>query len=288
MSIKILFVFIIIILILVIVHKTCIKSRMIGLMKIKINCVCVQNCPSLGIIVAHYNENLKWLNKVLHEYQQIHAPKQINIYIYSKTNYNKKLKFKNCNIYQEKLKNVGRESHTYLHHIIKNFDQLDHINVFLTGSFGLRQQKNDVHDMLKLKTELIKKQLGYINISGFYAPQPYLSGLLKKGMSVYTNSMNSYNSRSNNKTYSVKSKIETIDKFMKLFKLQEPLQYTMNGLFAAKKENIYMRKISFYKKLIKFVNYDVNPREGFFLEMLWGAIFDSDWNNSPKPIALEL
>jgi len=60
------------------------------------------------IVVARYNENLSWLKKL---------PKDIIITVYNKGN-------DDINIPSIKLPNIGRESHTYLYHIIKNYNNL--------------------------------------------------------------------------------------------------------------------------------------------------------------------
>jgi hypothetical protein len=75
------------------------------------------------IVIARYNEDLSWLKKI---------PKSIKITIYNKGVDNienlEKLKY---NII--KLPNVGRESHTYLYHIINNYDKLADKTIFCQG-----------------------------------------------------------------------------------------------------------------------------------------------------------
>ena len=68
------------------------------------------------LVIARYNEDISWLSKV----------KNIKITIYNKgeDNINKK---------SIKLPNIGRESHTYLTHIIDNYDNLADITIFSQG-----------------------------------------------------------------------------------------------------------------------------------------------------------
>ena len=61
------------------------------------------------IIIARYNENINWLNSLVN-----------NCIIYNK---GEKLDIDNQII----LKNVGRESHTYLNYIISNYENLPNI-----------------------------------------------------------------------------------------------------------------------------------------------------------------
>ena len=68
------------------------------------------------LVIARYNEDISWLSKV----------KNMKITIYNKgeDNINKK---------SIKLPNIGRESHTYLTHIIDNYDNLADITIFSQG-----------------------------------------------------------------------------------------------------------------------------------------------------------
>ena len=68
---------------------------------------------TLGLVVALYNEDCSWIHKL------IEIP-NIKIYIYLKNPARLpdiQKEFPNCII--EVLENQGRESHTYLYHIIK-------------------------------------------------------------------------------------------------------------------------------------------------------------------------
>ena len=73
------------------------------------------------IVVAHYNEKLDWLAPkadhahVYHKGTDLQSPSTMKLYGW------------------EKLPNVGREAHTYLHHIINNYETLPEYTVFLQG-----------------------------------------------------------------------------------------------------------------------------------------------------------
>lgn len=66
------------------------------------------------LVVARYNENIDWLNGIEFDYIV----------------YNKGSDLDMPNI---KLPNIGREAHTYLHHIIHNYAFLDEFTVFCQG-----------------------------------------------------------------------------------------------------------------------------------------------------------
>ena len=71
------------------------------------------------LIIARYNENLEWLEN----------HKDFKITVYNKgENLSDKNFFKVIN-----LENIGRESHTWLYHIVNNYNHLNEINIFLQG-----------------------------------------------------------------------------------------------------------------------------------------------------------
>ena len=72
---------------------------------------------SYEIVIARYNEDLSWLKKI---------PKSIKITIYNKGKDDIEYPF-------IKLPNIGRESHTYLYHIIQNYDILADNTIFCQG-----------------------------------------------------------------------------------------------------------------------------------------------------------
>ena len=77
------------------------------------------------IVVARYNENINWLKKF----------KSITL-IYNKGNYDKYLNEYNV----IHLPNYGRESHTYLYHIINNYDNLKEFTIFFQGSLDFSDE----------------------------------------------------------------------------------------------------------------------------------------------------
>lgn len=84
-----------------------------------------------ALIVARYREDVSWLDLIKNEK---------DVFIYNKNTqldhdeYNIKPSYvdvdgvKLCD-----LPNIGRESHTYLYHIVNNYDNLADVNIFLQG-----------------------------------------------------------------------------------------------------------------------------------------------------------
>lgn len=73
--------------------------------------------PTIELVVARYAEDLAWLRNI---------PRQICVTVYDK----------NSNQPHDdslKLPNIGREAHTYLHHIVSRYESLAPLTVFCQG-----------------------------------------------------------------------------------------------------------------------------------------------------------
>ena len=70
---------------------------------------------NLELVVARHRENLNWLRRV---------PKKFRVTIYDKGGHHDA---------KHPLPNVGREAHTYLHHIVTRYDDLAELTVFAQG-----------------------------------------------------------------------------------------------------------------------------------------------------------
>jgi hypothetical protein len=91
---------------------------------------------SVDVVLAHYNEDLSWLSKIgedshIHVYTK--GPQvELNFPSGSQTSL-------------QQLPNVGRESHTYLSHIVKNYERLADWTVFTQAgepSFGYKGHRS--------------------------------------------------------------------------------------------------------------------------------------------------
>ena len=79
---------------------------------------------NVEIVVSRYNEDLSWLN----EYP-------FNLFEYIVYNKGDNDHFEKSNVKKIiNVTNVGRCDHTYLYHIIENYNNLSNIIVFFTGS----------------------------------------------------------------------------------------------------------------------------------------------------------
>jgi hypothetical protein len=75
---------------------------------------------NVEVVIAAFNEDLSWIKEIKHP-----------IYLYYKSNNYKKII---SNEIIQYLPNIGRESHTYIHHIVANYNRLADVTVFCQGN----------------------------------------------------------------------------------------------------------------------------------------------------------
>tara|TARA_B100000886_G_scaffold134243_1_gene90605 strand:- start:7488 stop:8195 length:708 start_codon:yes stop_codon:yes gene_type:complete len=209
-----------------------------------------------SIIVARFNEDISWLKPY----------NDFNLVIYNKGLELPNFLFKNI----FNIKNVGRESHTWLHHIVKNYHNLDDINIFLQGridDLGCMAHKNP-HQYLK-----------EIDKYGFAASRYGILGPSHWKWHVGIDKDIRYKEKWENGSIT-RSKIG-FRSFAKKFFPEIPwiVATSYGGCFAVKKELIRYHNLNFYKTLLDILSAHKNPIEGHYMERLWCYMFTKN-----KPI----
>ena len=202
------------------------------------------------LIIARYNENLDWLKEF----------KDFKIIVY-----NKGAELSGDLIYEViNLENKGRESHTWLHHIVKNYNNLNEINVFLQGKI------DDLNCMAyKNPNDYLKE----INRYGFKASRYGLLGPFHWDWNVNIDKDIKYKNQWENKEIS-RSNIGFRNFSKKLFpNIPLFVATSYSGCFAVKKEIIKQHNIFFYQELLDILSQNENPIEGHYMERLWCYIF---------------
>lgn len=212
------------------------------------------NNENYKIIVARYSEDVEWLENISDKCIILNKGQQLNA------------------LNEIMLKNVGRESHSYLWYIIENYDNLPDICVFTQGKISDHNLYGDTPDKyllrLKLEAEMYEKSKPRVTFD-------YNTNSFKWFMPDWNYCLdNFYYFNDNN--YRHKKLILFIDWFKQFIQptYPNPMHIYTNALFAVKKELILKHPIEYYKKLIKEVEYNVNPVEGHFFERSWYYIFN--------------
>ena len=197
------------------------------------------------IVVARYNEDISYLSIFK------------NIIII----YNKGIDNLPFNFTSIKLPNIGRESHTYLYHIIKNYDNLANKTLFIHGNIKDHNTLPLIDYFNKENHFIGNKTFVDINLIKNYI---YHSGKYLKDL---------------NEGKMIKSLYKPIDwiKMIGIDISNEITNFEMvwGANFSVSKELIHKKPKIFYENLIKYVEYHANPEEGHYFERSWYLIYSS-------------
>lgn len=198
-----------------------------------------------NLVIARYNEDINWLNNI----QNTHR-----IFLYNKGDDDIYLH----NVYIEKLKNVGREAHTYITHIINNYDNLGDITIFCQGRIDdhLPDGINDVNIFFhKLYLEA--------NNNGISNPP-----------------LTSYNLENFRLGYWAGEHLESAnmtfkDWFIKYISCKWPniLLWYPFSIMGVRKDFILSKSKAYYERLLTTISSSRSPEEGHFFERSWFYIF---------------
>ena len=190
----------------------------------------------IKFVIARYQEDLSWANGLA------------SCIVYSKDS-----SPHNSTQPVITLPNVGREGHTYLHHIITNYDKLDDYTVFLQGyPFDHTPYLEDIIREIQNSVER-NEPLAFRSIS---------KTVLEI---VVTNHVADWNGYFNLD--------EVYTKIFDKKKADQRFSFGAGAQFVVSKETILSRPKSFYENMITLLNKECNPPEGYAIERLWMMIF---------------
>jgi hypothetical protein len=234
----------------------------------------------IEIIIARYNEDLSWLKKI---------PKSIKITIYNKGLDDIEIPGVKYNII--KLPNIGRESHTYLYHVIQNYDNLSDKTIFCQGDSIFHSP--GFLDLLKN----VKLFEPVQPLSAFYwpdgekpfyfynPPKPLLDetkNLWIKKSPIHVEYLDNnfvtkypylYQQHHFIKLVELVKKIYNIDNVFKFFverfrlknvDLDDMFPVCYAGLFCIDKEVILENSVDFYNNILSMILYDIRYNTRFF------------------------
>jgi hypothetical protein len=200
------------------------------------------------IVVARYNEDITWL-----------LPLKDIVIIYNKGDYNSTLNnFNTINI-----KNYGRESHTYLYHIINHYENLSEKIIFFQGKI------ND-HDILEIED--------YFGKNNFIAKLKELNiDILKKKIEHYGKWKKQF--KNGNMKMSLYTPYDWLTKIIgiEIDSKSNISKVVWGANFSLSKELILTKPKIFYENILRYIDYHINPEEGHFLERSWYLIFNNNY-----------
>jgi len=220
----------------------------------------MNNDKTVVIIISRYNEDLKWtIEGIFNEFKYIVYNKGDNE-DFEKTNVSKIIN----------LLNVGRCAHTYLYHIVANYDNLADIEVLLPGSLDLEYKRERAIQMLT-RVKLDKNAV----FIGEYSPDVY---------SKFKNFKldNWLSSHGKNASKNKESKLTpcTVRPFGNWFNryFGNKIQITFFAywdVFSIDKRDIVQHPVSRYKTFLEsdYLDTSSDPEVGHYFERSWCAVF---------------
>ena len=196
--------------------------------------------PAFELVVARYTESLNWLRRV---------PRAFRVTVYDKSDAPEE------NVLP--LPNIGREAHTYLHHIVERYNNLAPLTVFCQGKPF--DHAYDFHKTLRGLAEgaIIAEAFTWL---GHFADTDSADGILFKNWSK-------------NETG---EGLDLSGFHRALFQSEGPAEYPFFGgaQFSVTRERIHQRPPGFYEQALKLsVEFS---QAAHCYERIWDRIFSAE------------
>lgn len=214
------------------------------------------------IVVARYAEDVSWLANLPFD----------NVVVYDKNDRKDTRDFPApSNAKVVKLPNVGRCDHTYLYHIVSNWDSLADVTVFVPGSCANLDAK-------WRKLEWVIDRVRRTGDSAFpidsVIRRPLHEAYHHFVMESYAAST-SVNATANPEMELQLCKHRPYGEFFRHNFPETPIVHEImfKGVFAVSRAHIHQNPRSRYEKLLSYLDHHSNPEAGHFIERSWLAVF---------------
>lgn len=234
---------------------------------------------NVDIVLSRYDEDTSWVQRFR---------RQARLVIYNKG------PPQNGTI---ELPNVGRESHTYLHHIVNNYDDLARWTVFSQAQIpahGYIDTKGHLSRGVTFQDYLMEGQSSFwintasVTVTGewtFYH-ENRISYLEKTGSDPSdrlrcprsfndfepTENMSGFNQFIRDKCTSMHLNVFWTEYLEEASNIST-LYFPQGARFAISANQIRKRPVSFYRRLLGLLALDVDPCAGYYMEWTWPVIF---------------
>lgn len=218
---------------------------------------------TMDLVVARYEEDISWVKNI---------PENLynRIIIYNKGG---EAEFNLPKSTVKMLPNFGRESHTYLHHVIDNYDSLADITFFLPGSAWTR---GDKQQRVQRLVEYLKQNRTSVIIG--HKDDKMINDTYNFSIDTWTvtNAENRLKNPESSLTPSVDRPLRTW--FEKRFDGDSMNCVSFTGIIAVSRDDIRKRPKEFYEEMYKEHSH-TNPEVVHYSERVWKHIFSIDDEN---------
>lgn len=213
---------------------------------------------SFEIVISRYNEPLEWtLTTPFVFYKYIVYNKGLN------DNFEKSRVSKTI-----QLDNVGKEVHTYLYHIIQNYDSLSEIVIFLPASMAVFYKSEKALALLEI---IARRNFEYAFFPGQQTES--VKSYFENFEIDYWKSTTKENQEGND--YSLlPSPVRPFGKWYEYnFPNKQTHWWSYNCVFSVDRRDILQHSKEYYMNLLKGVSTANNAEEGHYIERSWEAVF---------------
>jgi Protein of unknown function (DUF3431) len=222
---------------------------------------------SVSLVISRFGEDLEWFREPqfawVYPYTIIYNKGRERDFFYPS---------KITGYREIQIPNVGCEGHTYLYHIVKNYDNLADLTIFLPGSSENARKWNRAQKLVKLASYKPNRSI-------------YACGIKDQWSTEYNFKLDSYkqehpkNVNRNGAAYNlVHSPIRPFGAWTKtrlgIDKISECI--TWNGIFAVTRRDVLKRPKSFYETILADVSDCVTCEAGHYLERVWWTLFAAE------------
>ncbi len=206
----------------------------------------VKQYPIVELVIAAHMEDLSWL-----EQYRSHVRLYVKNPSYSSVDYRYTI-----------LPNVGRETHTYLTHIISNWEHLADVTIFNQGRIDdhlYYTYANPFDHLQHLQNGAsFKVRERYDNWGRMTHKDPWLTNLVEGRMRP--------------------AKYTLARTWFDLFGYNHPnyINVCYCACFAVSRQQIQKRPLEFYRKCLSYVSDCNDPEDSHYFERLWISVFTDD------------
>ena len=230
----------------------------------------------ISIVISRYAENLTWVTALCKKSERLKP-----------TIYNKGDEI-SCSYTQLLLPNIGKNDHTYLYHIVHNYEKLAPVTIFCPGSSF---DDSDKSEMLSFIVDKVLKTSDTVMVGKIY-DIPVKQMLFNYQLDFYDTS-NKQNMAKSGYLPLIKSTIRPFSKWYDTMFCEKNDNWNdvhlacYYSIFAVSARDIKKRTLSFYENLLSQFTHP-NMEVGQYIERSWAAIFKPDtscqFNRTYSPV----